>query len=694
VKRLGSIFEFQYDTNRLHVDENVVTMECHSRPRGRAIDERQQFSFDEYLDGMADFVDSVKVLFDGRGLAGVFGLIEGEPHFAEVCGDSAGMEAGSQEAAHGLAVVAEDDAGQPVRTVRREEPPVFFQLPSDETEDARNAVDDGRGGPFGTDEIRELGQQRPDDFVRNGHDREVLHRVHLRFHEQVKHEAERIRDGEPDDGDHDLEAVRSSRLRFAEAEEFVHGVEPAFEGSRESAEGPNEPRDDAGDQVHPHCSPGVRERFVEHVFKLPAARSDGHDERDDERDGRGLDRLGKARGEQRGEERDEQSRENRRPKIAIHRFKHANLADRSNGAAGPDPSRSAHDDPMNCLAELLEAEPNLHSECRPVQQREEEESEHADGNERLRRQCNAVVVVRHRGRGILGSADDAVDQGLFVGFLLRQLPAGKAVNFRRFMAQELGKLDGEERPQEREEEVEREEPPDPRAEPRRGSAVDEPQINLGASVNPVECFREPAVELEQAVARPPLARRKVGELLLIPSDRIAQVAEPQEPAAREAIEQLGDDFLAGDFLDAVRRTKAHFVERPANRRCEFATELFLGHLEFILKERFDPLAVGRSERNPDEVFASPLQMAKQDDAAGVRERSPHRTPTERGRPFDRIDDADFPFEIDGDFLKLVKESRRPGPRSAREVRNQRLQCPIPGRGRFRAPSEHGFHAFE
>ena len=146
----------------------------------------------------------------------------------------------------------------------------------------------------------------------------------------------------------------------------------------------------------------------------------------------------------------------------------------------------------------------------------------------------------------------------------------------------LRAFEADERGAHREHHVAREEAPRGRAEGDRAAALEKAQVDLSAAVDAVEGRGEAIVELEHRIAACELARAgEIVELQVTARDRVAELAERQEPAEDDVIDELVHELLRRHALGDALRNQAHGDERVFDLRPQCGAQVHLGALHAV-----------------------------------------------------------------------------------------------------------------
>ena len=122
------------------------------------------------------------------------------------------------------------------------------------------------------------------------------------------------------------------------------------------------------------------------------------------------------------------------------------------------------------------------------------------------------------------------------------------------------------------------------------------EVDLAAMVDAIEGDGQFRVGAEQGIAAEELARPgQVGQLQPVAGQRVAEIAQGEEAAVHDAVEQLLDDLVAGHALDIGARLQAGLVERAEKQRTKP-----IPHLLFMTAEA----AWNSSRRRPRSASGS------------------------------------------------------------------------------------------
>ena len=264
-----------------------------------------------------------------------------------------------------------------------------------------------------------------------------------------------------------------------------------------------------------------------------------------------------------------------------------------------------------------------------------------DAGRRLRRRAG-----RRRGRPAAGDPPNEPGQ---VGQLVPQVAA---------------ELDGQERAGHRQQHVSAEPPAGRGAEPGGGQPVDRPQVDFTRLVHAAQPGGQEPVGPQQGVAPDPLAQPgRVRQLHPVPGERVAEVAEAEEPAVGQAGQEGGDDGVPGDRLGGRGRHQPGGVQRRGDHRPETRFQPVFGRRDLAGEQGVEPFPVaGRRAAGGGRQPPGGRQPADVGRQRGGRQRAGQRPAAERGDVPGRVQPGRVGGPVPGDLLQLPQRpgGRRPG----------------------------------
>ena len=194
---------------------------------------------------------------------------------------------------------------------------------------------------------------------------------------------------------------------------------------------------------------------------------------------------------------------------------------------------------------------------------------------------------------------------------------------------------------------------------RRGEDGREPlegaPVDFGRTIGADEGRVEPAVDLQERVAadeRPP--RVEIGELELVRGDGVAHVAEREEPARGDPVEELVHDLAEDDPLGVARGHQAALGERVLDERAEATAQAPLDLTDRAVQESRELLAVLDGQAHRRQASDGSREVLADLQVALIGQLFLQLAPQQPAHDADAIDVA---LAVDAGVLQVVEEQR-------------------------------------
>ena len=172
----------------------------------------------------------------------------------------------------------------------------------------------------------------------------------------------------------------------------------------------------------------------------------------------------------------------------------------------------------------------------------------------------------------------------------------------------------------------------------------------------------------------------------LPIRRVAPLAD--------AVEEFGDDLVARDLFDRVRRVQTALGERGRDDRREVAANAVFHRVDLVVERAVEPVAGLLRKAGAQHLGLRLLQAHQDEDRTRVRQMPLDRPPAERADGLGKVDRVDFAAQVGRDLLQLVEAPRRPRPDAARRGLEQGRERLPPLLPRIAVPGENIAHALD